>query len=92
MDRIAQPATQVIIDAWRRGRPIVPFLGAGVSLAAGFPTRARLTAYLAKVQFALDRGIYRSRYPVISEATDTATDRYKRRHRQTLSPTSDGLS
>jgi hypothetical protein len=79
MNRGAQLASQLIIDAWRRGRPIVPFLGAGLSVAAGFPTRKRLTAYLAKVQFALDQGIYHSRYPVVSEAADTATERYRRR-------------
>ena len=79
MDWNAQPATQLIIDAWRHGRPIVPFLGAGVSLAAGFPTRSRLTAYLAKVQFALDRAIFRSRYPMVSESADTAIERYRRR-------------
>jgi hypothetical protein len=79
MNNTSQSPTQIIIDAWRQGRPIVPFLGAGVSLAAGFPTRSRLTAYLAKVQFSLDRALYRSRYPMVSEAVETATERYRRR-------------
>jgi hypothetical protein len=74
-----ESATRIIIDASRAGRRIVPFLGAGVSLAAGFPTISLLTDYLARVQFAVDRAIYRSRYPMVSDGIETAVQRYKRR-------------
>lgn len=74
-----ESATAIIIDAWRQGRPIVPFLGSGISIAAGFPTITRLTEYLAKMLFALQNGIYKSRYPVISSGVERAEDRYRRR-------------
>jgi len=69
-------AAQRIITAWRSGRPIVPFLGAGISVSTGFPATPRLTLYLAKVQFALHFGLYRSRYPILSEGLETAEEHY----------------
>lgn len=73
-----QESIRIIIRAWRQGRPIVPFVGAGVSVAAGYPNITRLTGYLAKVQFALEKAIYQSRYPIISDGIDTAVQRYIR--------------
>src|SRR4051812_20839607 len=44
-------AGDIITDAFESGRPIVPFLGAGVSVGNGFPSMSAITTYLAKVQF-----------------------------------------
>ena len=44
-------ASDIITTAFVNGRPIVPFLGAGVSVGNGFPSMTAITTYLAKVQF-----------------------------------------
>lgn len=46
-----------------RNRPVVPFLGAGISLSAGFPAIGAVVEYLAKVDFAIQSGVYSHRYP-----------------------------
>ena len=78
-DAAAVTASDLIIDAWRAGRTIVPFLGAGVSLAAGFPTISRLTSHLAKIDYAIKEGIYSDRYPAVSDGLETALAKYKDR-------------
>jgi hypothetical protein len=50
-----------------RVRPIVPFLGAGISSASGFPTISAIIEYLSKVDFAIQNEIYSHRYPQFSE-------------------------
>ncbi len=45
-------------DELRTGRPLVPFIGAGVSVGAGLPLISSLCAYLAKVKFYIEQGIY----------------------------------
>lgn len=44
-----------IETAWREGRPIVPLLGAGISINAGIPSTTELSIYLAKVKYLFDR-------------------------------------
>ena len=46
-----------------RHRPIVPFLGAGISVATGFPAIKQINQYLAKVDFAILNGVFKHRYP-----------------------------
>jgi hypothetical protein len=75
---VLDPAKE-ILEAWRQGRPIVPFLGAGVSVGAGFPNTSRLIAYFAKVQYSLEAAIYESRYPIVSDGVGTAEATYERR-------------
>ena len=47
-------AEKILIDAFKAGRPIVPFLGAGVSINTGFPPIGEIAAYLAKVRHYID--------------------------------------
>ncbi len=49
-----------------RSRPLVPFLGAGISVSTGFPSIRQVNEYLAKVDFSIQRGVYRHRYPRLS--------------------------
>lgn len=58
-------------------RPLVPFLGAGVSLSAGFPTIKFVIHYLAKVDFAIRLGVFEGRFPVIRESQQSATETYR---------------
>lgn len=44
-------ASDILIEAFEGGRPIIPFLGAGISVNSGFPPMAAITEYLAKVRF-----------------------------------------
>lgn len=41
----------LLIDAWRSGRPIVPLFGAGLSANTGIPLTATMVDYLAKVSW-----------------------------------------
>jgi hypothetical protein len=50
-----------------RVRPIVPFLGAGISSASGFPTIGAIVEYLSKVDFTIQNKVYGHRYPQLSE-------------------------
>jgi hypothetical protein len=65
MEEMTKTAVQAIeiLKSHARGRPIVPFLGAGVSVATGFPSIKQINQYLAKVDFAIQEGVYRHRYP-----------------------------
>ncbi|MDR3636879.1 MAG: SIR2 family protein, partial [Isosphaeraceae bacterium] len=40
------------------GRPIVPLLGAGISVDSGYPATGTIVRYLAKVRYYLDQGLY----------------------------------
>ena len=62
-------AQDLLVEAWRNGRPIVPFIGSGVSVGSGFPVTSQLRDYLAKVSFFIRRGIYRR---LQGEECDTA--------------------
>lgn len=42
---------EIIRDAWKAGRPIVPLLGAGVSVAAGIPVVRDIEEYFVKLVF-----------------------------------------
>ncbi len=59
-----------------RHRQIVPFLGAGVSISAGFPTIKLVAEYLAKVDFAIYFGIYEDRFPDLDDG-HKAGDTYR---------------
>ena len=59
-------------------RPIVPFVGSGISVAAGYPTISSIIYYLAKVDFAIQNGVYKKRYPSLeNNATETPENRYR---------------
>src|SRR4051812_33069315 len=47
----ALSAVDILIAAYQDGRPIIPFLGAGVSVGTGFPSMTAITTYLAKVRY-----------------------------------------
>lgn len=59
-------------------RPLVPFLGAGISVSAGFPTIKFVIQYLAKVDFAIHFGVFEDRFPVIREDQQSAMHTYQR--------------
>jgi hypothetical protein len=59
-------------------RPLVPFLGAGISISAGFPTIKFVIEYLAKVDFAIQFGVFEDRFPIIRENQQTAMETYRR--------------
>ncbi len=58
-------------------RPIVPFLGAGISVSAGFPTIKFVIQYLAKVEFAIQHGVFADRFPYIRD-DQQAVETYRR--------------
>lgn len=67
---------ETLITAWRAGRPIVPFLGAGISQAAGFPGITSLVGYLAKLDFAISESVYSNRYPIVGRGNLTFDEYY----------------
>jgi hypothetical protein len=52
-------ATEFLQRAFREGRPIVPFLGAGVSAGSGFPLTDNIREYLCKVKVFIRYSVYR---------------------------------
>jgi hypothetical protein len=52
-------AVQLLKDATNDGRLVIPFLGAGLSAASGFPLINDLRDYLCKVKFLIEGGVYR---------------------------------
>ena len=62
MSRSLHEAVNTLVEEGRC-RPIVPFVGAGISVASGFPSIREINHYLAKVDFAIERGVFRHRYP-----------------------------
>lgn len=62
-----------------RHRQIVPFVGSGISFSTGFPTILPIIQYLAKVDFAIRFGIYKDRFPLLTDTTidlDTLVKHY----------------
>jgi NAD-dependent SIR2 family protein deacetylase len=51
-------AMRIIRNAVNAERPLLPFLGAGISVAAGLPTIQTLSEYLAKVKYYIDNDVY----------------------------------
>ena len=49
----------VLIRACETGRPIVPLLGAGISVDSGYPPTGAIVRYLAKAKYFLNEGRYR---------------------------------
>ncbi len=50
-----------------RHRPVIPFIGSGVSISAGYPTIKLVIQYLAKVDFAIRFGVFQDRFPLVKE-------------------------
>ena len=48
------PAEEILIEAFHAGRPIIPVLGAGISINTGFPPIGEIATYLAKVCYYID--------------------------------------
>lgn len=72
---------QVILEKIRKEasyRPVVPFLGAGISVSAGFPTIKFVIQYLAKVDFAIQFGVFADRFPNIRDDQQAAVETYRR--------------
>ena len=46
---------RILLRAIKQGRPIVPFLAAGISVNSGFPSLAATTSYLAKVRYYINQ-------------------------------------
>lgn len=66
------PSTKAItriVKLRASGRPLVLFLGAGISASSGFPTTLRLAGYLAQLKFALDNNLLRMCKPHRTEDT-----------------------
>ena len=66
-----------LVSVWRAGRPIVPFLGAGISQTAGFPGVTNVVSYLAKLDFAISESIYSARYPIVGRGNQTFHEFYR---------------
>src|SRR5262245_13371216 len=55
----SQDAVLFLEKAFQEGRPIVPFLGAGVSAGSGFPLTETIREYLCKTKFFIRYSVYR---------------------------------
>ncbi len=53
-----------------RHRPVIPFIGSGVSISAGYPAIRLVIQYLAKVDFAIRFGVFQDRFPLVKEGKD----------------------
>ena len=58
-------------------RPVVPFLGAGISISAGFPTTKFIVQYLAKVYFAIKYGVFEDRFPKLKDTDNPKLEMYR---------------
>jgi hypothetical protein len=56
-------AIRTLVDEVRNGRPVVPLVGAGISIESGVPPLSEVTRYLAKVKAYLRHKIYENRRP-----------------------------
>lgn len=57
-----------------RYRPVVPFIGSGVSISAGYPTIRLVIHYLAKVDFAIRFGVFQDRFPLVKGVENAQAD------------------
>ncbi|MCB0337810.1 MAG: hypothetical protein KDD62_15945, partial [Bdellovibrionales bacterium] len=48
----------ILREAWYAGRPIVPLVGAGMSVDSGMPALSSIIRYVAKLQVYLDKRMY----------------------------------
>ncbi len=63
-----------------RSRPVIPFIGSGVSISAGYPTIKLVIQYLAKVDFAIRFGVFQDRFPLVKggiKAQDELVESYR---------------
>ena len=72
------PAIRLLIEAFRQGRPIVPFLAAGISVNTGFPSLAATTNYLAKVRYYINH-VFKNPYAVKGTSSGSSAA-YLRHH------------
>ena len=77
-------AIECLIKACKDGRPIVPLLGAGISVESGYPPTRIIVRYLAKVKYYLDNELYLPDQETRPGA-DTSTGARKRLRDQWLS-------
>jgi hypothetical protein len=59
LEKSSDDAIGKLVKAFHEGRPIIPFLGAGVSAGSGFPLTEGLREYLCKVTFFIRYSVYR---------------------------------
>ena len=75
---------QVLLDEIikeSKHRPVVPFIGSGISVSAGYPTIRLVIQYLAKVDFAIRFGVFQDRFPLVKggkEAQEALVEHYSR--------------
>ncbi|ASF46361.1 hypothetical protein CEK71_09865 [Methylovulum psychrotolerans] len=75
-----KPTKDIIdeITEQSRHRPIVPFIGSGISVAAGYPSIGSVIHYLAKVLFAIEFGVYKDRLPQLDgDGKDKLLNKYR---------------
>ncbi len=77
-DDIFEPTRKIINEIIKQSRykPIVPFIGSGISVAAGYPSIGSVIHYLAKVDFAIQFKIYKNRLPKLDGNDDDLSNRY----------------
>ena len=74
MDRDA--AIRKLVQDVRNGRPVVPLVGAGISIEAGVPPLSEVTRYLAKTKAYLRHRIFQNRPPSRAREAGTGSEWY----------------
>jgi len=72
-----KPDILKLIIKQSRHRPLVPFIGSGISVSAGYPTIRLVTQYLAKVKFAIHLGVFKDRFPVVQGGKEGLVREYR---------------
>ncbi|QDU09624.1 SIR2 family protein [Gimesia aquarii] len=74
----------VIIEAWRKGRRIVPLLGSGISVESGIPTLSQTPQYLAATSHCIAEGLFDFSFSRSRKKENEKTDRSEIRINQYL--------
>lgn len=77
--QITQVIVREIIEQ-SRYKPIVPFIGSGISVASGYPSIGYVIHYLAKVIFAIEFGVYKNRFPQLDEESKKQLEENYKQH------------
>ncbi len=73
-----QELLETIIEAsW--SRPVVPFIGSGVSISAGYPPIKLVIQYLAKVDFSIRLGVFQDQFGLSVEMDIDKAKNYLKR-------------
>src|ERR1700680_1202172 len=64
---VCNQAVSNLVEAVRTGRPVVPLVGAGISIEAGVPPLSEITRYLAKTKAYLRHRVFENRSPAKAE-------------------------